>query len=152
MTGLEAATLGIAVLGAGLGIINTLRDINRDRVKLSIRPTFGYPIFNNRISDDPFLGVEVINRSTFPITVQEVGFEIAGSTKRAVITNPITMDRSRLPRRMEPRTTTSFYAEPAMWRAKDFDAYTRPFVRTAENETYRGSRRNFTQFKKSARK
>jgi hypothetical protein len=151
MTITQAITLAIASLGAVLGIINTWKGLDRDRVKLRVAATRGYPVFDGKIGDDPFLGIEVINRSGFPVTVTEVGFEIAGSSKRAAITNPVTLDGSRYPRRMESRTSVSFFAESAMWRAAEFQNYTRPYARTADGETHRGSQSKFSAFRRSLR-
>jgi len=60
------------ILGLGLGIINTRTDIERDRVRLEIKPEHPYIRENDQPPYD--LSVEIINHSDFPVTVAAIGF------------------------------------------------------------------------------
>lgn len=58
MSTLAAITLGIALLGAVLGILNTWRSFDRDRVKLRVVPKIAMPI--GKVQDRrPRLCIEV---------------------------------------------------------------------------------------------
>src|SRR3546814_14458946 len=101
----EALTLGIAALGAFLGVMNTWQAINRDRVRLRVRPLSVMAI----ATGDQGYGIEVVNLSSFPVTVEEVGFTLnarsATRGERLVVLVPINSDGGPWPRRLEPRTT-----------------------------------------------
>jgi hypothetical protein len=62
-------TLGAALLGAGLGIMNTWNSLSQRRVRLRVTPShaivvpFGIDMFS----------IEVVNLSSFSVTVKEVG-------------------------------------------------------------------------------
>jgi hypothetical protein len=98
-------TLAIAVLGAVLGIINTWRNINKDKVRLKVTPK--YAIFNNDIEDQ--LSIEVINFSSFPLIVREVGVYYYGTSKRAAVATPNIYDGGSFPRKLEQRISMSVY-------------------------------------------
>src|SRR3546814_11210717 len=76
----EALTLGIAALGAFLGVMNTWQAINRDRVRLRVRPLSVMAI----ATGDQGYGIEVVNLSSFPVTVEEVGFTLNRSEESRV--------------------------------------------------------------------
>ena len=101
MTTLEAVTLTTAITGAAcgvvgavLGIINTWSLASRNRLRLRVRPYFAVVQrmrngnyvgiarhFGEPFPDDvaPHLCVEVVNLSSFPVTISEVGFGDPGS-------------------------------------------------------------------------
>ncbi len=95
-------TLFIAIVGAGLGIMNTWRAFGRDRVRLRLisRRVVPRPGIDPRIK----LCVDITNLSTFPITIKEVGVFYRGSRRRSVNKDPMTLDTGDFPRRLEPRT------------------------------------------------
>src|ERR1041385_1896118 len=86
----DTITLVIAVIGAVLGILNAYRDFSRDRVKLRVVPKVAFNVGANNVitGDRPTslmnqllrdgcparLCIEVINLSTFPITISAAGF------------------------------------------------------------------------------
>lgn len=109
MTILAGATLAIAVLGAGLGIINTWHTLDNSRVKLKVVP--GHAIPTGNVDSRVNFYVAVTNLSTFPVTVKEVGIFYRGTSERAVFTAPIFLDRGSLPRRLEPRSSVSVYGQ-----------------------------------------
>lgn len=94
-------TLGIALVGAVLGILNTWRNLDRDRPKLRVRPFHVIPVggYGEMHSDINF-GIEVVNLSSFPLTVSEVGFRHKGLTSRSAAIQPLTLDGKPMPRRL----------------------------------------------------
>lgn len=107
MTILEAITLGIALLGAVLGVVNTWQSLDRTRVKLKVVPAHAIPFG----AVDPRLkfSVEVTNLSDFPVTIREVGVFYKGTDKRGVII-PVLPDGGPWPRRLESRSSVSVYS------------------------------------------
>ena len=101
-------TFGLALLGAVLGVINTWRTLNRDRVKLRVRFIHGFAINAPHLPDRVF-GVEVTNLSAFPLTVAEVGLHIQGSSDRAAFIPHITADNKPLPRKLDSREQVTVY-------------------------------------------
>lgn len=119
---LITAIVGVVcgVLGAALGIINTWSLFSRNRVKLLVKPTLydaEPPVRKVRI------GVQVINMSAIPITLQDAGviaedpsgkrIQFSGHppvilttfspTERAEVRNQMARSGNKLPKRMEPR-------------------------------------------------
>lgn len=105
----DGVTLAIAVLGAGLGVLNYWNTVSARRVRLRIKPSVAYSIDN--MLQDPMIGIEVINLSTFAVTVTEVGFTLAGTTARAVAARPVIIDGKPWPRRLESREAVTAYME-----------------------------------------
>lgn len=101
-------TLGIAVLGATLGVFNAVWLIRKDTVRLKVRFVMLY------VPDyDMWTGaVEVINAGYLPVTINEVAFHSGRRSKKraAVITD--LLQRTDLPHRLEPRTAISVAAQP----------------------------------------
>lgn len=107
----DLVTFGTALLGAGLGIINTWAAINQRKVRLRVRPSQALlPPHGDR-----GIAVEIINLSSFAITIAEVGFVPPGVRgalpKRIIIPRPITSDSKPWPRRLDPREAVSAYVE-----------------------------------------
>lgn len=103
-------TFGIALLGAVLGIINTWRNIDRDRVRLLVKPAHAIPVgAMEHTHPNIEFGIEVVNLSVFPVIVSEVGFLHRGLDSRAAAMQPLTLDGKTTPRKLEPRESASFY-------------------------------------------
>ncbi len=100
-------SFSLAVLGSVLGILNTWRAMNKDKVKLKVLPKRAYPV--GIASPMINFSIEVINLSSFPVTVNETGFLLKNTTNRAVIIDPITTDRTKPPFRLEPRASITTY-------------------------------------------
>ncbi len=107
----DGITLSIAVLGAVLGILNTWRAIDRDRVKLKVIPKQAIPV-GNMPDQRVRLCIDVTNFSTFPLTITEVGVLYKGTDKRGAVVNPIIIDGGGFPRKLEPRTSFTAYMHP----------------------------------------
>jgi hypothetical protein len=108
-TVVNGITLSIAVLGAALGIINTWKSIDRDRLKLKVIPKHAIHI-GDIIDQQIRFCIDIINLSTFPVTITEVGVLFHNTDERGVIINPIIIDGGSFPRRLEPRTSFTVYS------------------------------------------
>ena len=102
----------MASVGAVLGIINTWRAMDRDRVNLRVTTKTAIPFNIPGLGDDPILCIEVLNLSAFPVTVTQVGFSLGGDQRLVLIDPIISPTQTRLPIRLEPRTSITCYAAP----------------------------------------
>jgi hypothetical protein len=106
---IEAITLGIAVLGAALGIINTWHSLNQSKPRLRVR------FLNNYALPDVTLAsysIEVINLSSFPLTVREIGFSQSPFWVRDIhraMALPMPEFGHQLPYTIEPRQQANFF-------------------------------------------
>jgi hypothetical protein len=89
-------TLGIALLGAALGVLNYWRSVTRDRICLRVSARW-YTDPERTING---VGIEVVNLGFFPVTVAEIGFLGPGRTR---FPEAVGMHNSSLPHRLEPR-------------------------------------------------
>ncbi len=105
---INVITLSIALVGAVLGILNTWRNINRDRVKLQVIPKRSIAVGAMAHQAD-MLSIDITNFSTFPLTIVEVGVLYHGASKRGGTVDPILYDGGTFPRKLEPRTSVSTY-------------------------------------------
>ncbi|MDD2763467.1 MAG: hypothetical protein PHE83_05775 [Opitutaceae bacterium] len=97
MTGMESGiTLGVALLGAALGILNYWRSVTRDRICLRVAAR--WYVDRERVCSG--IAIEVINLGFFPVTLAEVGFLAPG---RVRLPPAFGLDQSSLPQRLEPR-------------------------------------------------
>ena len=134
---LTIVTFGIALLGAVLGIINTWRSIDRDRVKLLVTPNQAIPVGGlEQMHPNISFCIEVINQSLFPLTVSEVGFLHKGLTSRAVVIQPLTPDGSSIPRKLEARESISFYMDRPQLR--DGHPLEFAYAKTSCGRTFKG--------------
>ena len=107
---IDGIILSIAVLGAVLGVLNTFRNFDRDRVKLKVIPKQAFPVgtsFDDRVR----LCINVTNLSTFPLTITDVGILFRGTKERGVVIKPI-INGGEFPRKLEPRTSFTAYLHP----------------------------------------
>lgn len=109
VTAFQAATLAIAAVGAVLGIINTWRAVNQNRVKLKVVPARAVP-YGGAPKNIRFC-IEITNLSQFAVTVEEAGVLFHHSTKRGSIVTPIFTDQGSWPRRLESRSSVTVYSE-----------------------------------------
>ena len=108
-------TIGCAVLGATLGIINTFVGLNQRRVNLRVTPNLYVRFENGTYSTkkdllpDGSLAIEVINLSGFPLTIVEAGFTLKGETRRMACGKNFTFDNKPWPRRLDSRESVTVY-------------------------------------------
>ncbi len=97
MTTAEAITLATAVIGAVLGVLNTVHGYLRDRVRLQL--TISSITFTH--TGQPGLCVTVINRGHLPVTITAIG--VTNGAVHGQIVEPMA-GQERLPYRLEART------------------------------------------------
>ncbi len=93
-------------VGTVLGVWNFVQTLLQRRVRLTVVPKSTAIRGNAFLSSDRellsggFACIQVTNRSTFPVTIAEVGFSLERDNGRAfVVPDPVTL----LPKRLEPR-------------------------------------------------
>jgi hypothetical protein len=143
----DYATISAAMLGAVLGVMNTWNTINQRRVRLRVRPSHAISVPEGGLK----FSVEVLNLSSFAVTIVEVGFSLAGrgarKGQRLAITEPELVDGKPWPRRLEARESVSVYCSirPLAQHAKNLrNAY----ARTACGEHARGDSPALRQIRK----
>ena len=92
----------MAVIGASLGIMNTYRDKQRDKVKLHVSYGMGMTAHSSIKSNAPSLTVSVTNLSSFAISWDHVTIGKTVKGDKDTLTVPeVSM---QLPKRIESRT------------------------------------------------
>jgi hypothetical protein len=125
-------TLGIALTGATLGVLNFWRSVTRDRVNVKVTP--------RRYATDSGLDgfcIEVINLGFIPITIDQVGFTLP----KGQVMLPVEVSfvgSLRLPERLEPRTSLTYYFRPGASKNEDFSVLRGAFAQTACGKTFKG--------------
>lgn len=105
-------TFILGAVGTGLGILNYVKSIQKERVKLRVCFRQGIPI-NMPNMPKRLVCVEVTNLSAFPVVINEVGMNMLGTDERAVFTMPFTSDNKPLPRKLESREQFTASADRA---------------------------------------
>ncbi|NHQ87731.1 hypothetical protein HA050_16560 [Iodobacter sp. HSC-16F04] len=109
ITWLQGFTLGIALVGAVLGIINTWHSLDKVRVKLKVVPAHAIPYGGtNELLQ---FCIEITNLSAFPVTVNDAGVFFHGTAERGAIVAPVFTDNGHWPRRLEPRSSITVYSQ-----------------------------------------
>ncbi len=130
----DGVTLGLAVLGAGLGVFNALREIYRDKVRLRVTPVWmtqratiigssSRAVMFTRKEDgvdrnpNGWIGVQVINTGFVEVTIDSVGFTPSGFLDRhrpdKFRARPIISDfveAATFPVRLPPRTSVTIWS------------------------------------------
>lgn len=120
-------TLGIALLGAALGVINTWKALSRDRLRVRVTPQ-NYCFRDDREMTEGIC-IEVVNLSVVPITVTQVGFRI--SKKKLLIIRPGYFNDHELPCRLEPRASVTVSAAPGTPKPEDLATVKQAYAKTA---------------------
>jgi hypothetical protein len=148
MTTTELVTLPLAVLGAVLGVINTWRGLDRDRVKLRVVPKIALAATPG-LDPRPRLCIEVTNLSTFAVTISEVGFLQRGTDHRMALVQPILPDGGPFPRRLEARSGFTAYFAPGAEAREGFANVTKAYARTECGEWRHGKSKALSAFVKA---
>jgi hypothetical protein len=146
-------TVSAAMIGMILGIYNLFKDIINERVRIKVIP---FAISKKIKSGDRELimscsenfkshysfndiGIEIINKSKYPIIIKNVGFNLKKSKDPLHIINPNT-DKGNLPYKIEPRDSLVVYALIDKNIIKtNFKDITSAFVETACRNRFQGS-------------
>lgn len=130
----DGITLGIALLGAVLGIINLWRAFDRDRIRLKVVP-------QSYIHTNGFAGlcVEVINLSYVPVTLKQVGFKVKHEERFIQSIEYQMTDAARLSHRLEPRAACTVFYPPGVEDAELFRHVTSAYARTACDRLFSGT-------------
>jgi hypothetical protein len=158
MTELEGATLGIAVTGAVLGIINTFQTWTRDRIRIEVVPKIYFPLRDGFLTVSAFdkhalldpnwqllqkhgeaLCVQVSNRSFVPVTINEVGFITNTKIGRVVLLRPLDVSGSKLPHRLEQFSDTTIYGQQGGTIAEQLRHIKKAYCKTACGRTFYGN-------------
>ena len=120
---LDLLTLSTALVGAVLGVFNTVHGYLQTKVRLRVTPKALLHVDGGVISTTSAnvppemnnVGIEVVNLSGFAVTVNEVGVLFRGETRRGVLVAPRLTDphqKRTLPIRLQPRESFTCFAEP----------------------------------------
>jgi hypothetical protein len=104
----EMVTLGAALVGAVLGVMNTWNAISQNRMRLRVRPAFAtaFP------GGEECFCIEVVNLSAFAVTIIELGFTRRWRSLRKTRTGviqPLVPDGKPWPRRLGSRESVTAY-------------------------------------------
>lgn len=105
----SSVTFALGTLGSVLGVMNTWRAISKDRVRLKVVPKSVIPV--GGADPEINIGVEVLNLSSFSLSIEEVGFVLKRTSKRLAIINPITAKNTQPPFKLEPRSSITIYGK-----------------------------------------
>ncbi|MHC2018920.1 hypothetical protein [Methylobacterium sp. CM6247] len=103
---LDWLTLSLAILGVLLGIFNTWSNIRARRLRVKVTPAFAMTTTGGQ-----GFSIEVLNRSSFPIVVNEVGLTLKDTTQRVTVGRPYFADDGTMPRRLGAREGMIAYFE-----------------------------------------
>lgn len=123
---LQIATLAIAVIGAVLGVLNTWRTFNSDRVRLHVQESHGFGSGGDRL-----LVLNVLNLSSFPITITSLGLDTVAGGRHMQIVRPIFTGGESLPVRLEPRTAFTVVQPVAALQKAQWAVTSNAYVNTA---------------------
>ena len=97
------AGVTIAFFGALFGLFAHLREVRRDRVRLRLSVGKGVKVVSGMGVTENFLTIEVVNLSSFPVTIANMGF----SDGEACMYPP--SERIEAPFRLPPREAKTIY-------------------------------------------
>lgn len=126
---IQIVTLIIAMVGAVLGLVNTWRTFSNDRVRVRVKPAYSL------LTDgSEFLSIEVINLSTFAVTVTSFGFTVRGGSANLFMPDFRLSTPDSLPKRVEPRESFAIFLRPGGTFYGDFEKAELAFVTLASGE------------------
>lgn len=111
----QITSLALGTIGAALGIVNTYVLLNSRRVRLRVTPESAQladgavQTRTGRLLNSLHIAIEVINLSSFPVTVSGVGLKLKNGNRQAW-TEPMLLDSKPWPRRLDAREAVTAYA------------------------------------------
>jgi len=138
---ITGVTLGIALVGAVLGVINTVHSLNRDRIILRVIPQ--WMIMPNAL----LLGVEIVNLSYIAVGIEETGFSLSKRKRgeRIPFMNPVVLDGGAFQRVLQPRSSMTVFVPQQIPISEEFKNVKCAYVRTSCGLIFRGSSRALKQ-------
>lgn len=106
---IAVSSLALGAIGTTLGVLSFWRMTDQDRLKLRVFSRCA--LASNGVETFDLISIDVINRSAFPVTITEVGFSRQGVAERVVLLPTTQIPGDRLPKRLEPRESASFFTE-----------------------------------------
>ena len=109
----DPVTSVCAIIGASLGVVNSVQGFRQRRVCLRVIPRVvsirqgGFLYSTNELIPYSVPCIEVVNLSSFPVTIREVGFTLHGTEQRAVL---LPSDVKKLPSRLNSRESVTVHA------------------------------------------
>jgi len=97
------ASVAIAFFGALFGLFAHLREVRRDKVRLRLSVGKGVKVVSGKGVTENFLTIEVVNLSSFPVTIANMGFS---DGKDFISPPPETIET---PFRLPPREAKTIY-------------------------------------------
>ncbi len=131
------AMLG-ALVGVVLGVRSEIRAWRAERPRLRVVPKVGFATQNAGFPP-VVLGVEVINKSALPVTIDQVGFTLKGSTDRLTIMHPLASPSVKLPLRLEGHSSVGLWLDPARLDPGQVSRLKKGFVVTATDDEVAGA-------------
>jgi hypothetical protein len=132
----DGVTLAVAIVGAALGIFNTVRGVFRDRPRLRVCAKR----FVHSLGYDG-LCVEVVNCGAVSVSVTQVGFEVSKPRGHIFVFHPLPIGVQEFPQLLQPGTKMDVYLGGRAQQHPSLQQATQPFARTATGVTFRGGRR-----------
>jgi len=140
----------------GLGIYNFWIERSKRKVKVLVKPksvisrlrdtetgAAGVLTSINEFCTEPldsYFAIEIVNLSTFPVTIDNVGFEIIKNDKRMSLVQPILMDDGKWPRRLDQREAVTVYGSlPYLLNASGTCKIKNAFIETSCGTICRGT-------------
>ena len=136
ISGKDGVTLAIALIGAALGIFNTVRSVFRDKPRLRVCAKR----FVTSNGDDG-LCVEVVNCGAISVSVIQVGLDVSKPRGHIFLFDPLPIGVQNFPHLLQPGTKMDVYLGGRAQQHPSLRQATRPFARTATGGTFRGGRR-----------
>ena len=129
-------TLCIALVGAVLGVINTVHSLNRDRIILRVIPEW-----TDESSNRLFLRVKVINLSHIAVSIEEIGFFLSRrrNSKKIPLTDIIPTDESpfSFPYMLQPKFSVPIIVSDEIIASKEFKDVKYAYARTSDGSTFK---------------
>ena len=141
---LQSVTLAIAVIGAVLGLLNAWRNWVNDRVRVRVSVSQGVDTLGARV-----LLIGVVNLSTFPVTIDVIGFNRVGATDHVQLTNPQFLRAHTLPERLESRAALTVVQRVGAMPSDIAGSLRQAYVKTACGHTFIGGRKCLDEYRRS---
>ena len=138
----DLVVFGIALLGAGLGVLNYWRSIDKDKVKLKVTPS---RYVANRQNG---LCIEVINLGFVPVTIKAISLEFGREREWYYFGTAKYSTGTPLPHRLQPRESITALLPPDAHQQIDMKRLRCAFAKTACGLVFRGTSPVFKGWRK----